>query len=269
MRLMTSKGLAAKRRVKPPSSATKRRLATSSRGMYSDAGREGAAVAEADHGILALFAGEAQVTGAEHAERAQRQGRVVEVGRDLAEAEPVGAAELLLELHAMGDLAVDEDPHHALAPGPGDEAVRLDIGDVEPGRDLALRQAADVVEPGGAGREARLVLAEEGRLGLLVQRTRPAENFSLCENFHLAAGPSSDFPGPRRRRAAAAAPSRPAGAGGEDGRRGRVTPSNICRRACRSRRRCRPSSPGRRSPRRARCRRRPWRAPARSRARRA
>ncbi len=131
-----------------------------------DAGRQRAAVAEPDHGILPSLAGETQVAGAEHAEGAQRQEGVVEVGRDLAEGEAVGAAELLFELDAAGDLAVDEDPHHALAARAGDEPVRLDVGHVEPGRDLALRQPADVVQPRGSGRQAGFVF----RRGVRIRR---------------------------------------------------------------------------------------------------
>ncbi len=163
MRLMTSNGLAAKRREKPPSSDTNRVCPTSTRGRCPTQAASVRPLPRPMTGSVPLLAGEPQVAGADHAERAQRQRLVVDVGRHLAEGEPVGAAELLFELDAAGDLAVDEDPHHALAARAGDEAVRLDVGHAEPRRDLALRQPADVVQPGGPRRQAGVVLGEEWR----------------------------------------------------------------------------------------------------------
>ena len=93
----------------------------------------------------------------------QRQLVGIEVRHDLAIVEAVAPGEPVLQLDAFGHLAVDIDLYQAFLVGAGDQAVRLEAGEAEPLGHLGLRQAAGIVQPGGARRHAGFVVAQEGR----------------------------------------------------------------------------------------------------------
>ena len=100
----------------------------------------------------------AQVARAGDAQRAQRQRPLVEVGHHLAELDAIGGLEGLLERHAFGDRALDEDADQALAIGARDQPVRLRARHVQAIRDLALGLAAGEIEPGRARRQAGVIV---------------------------------------------------------------------------------------------------------------
>ena len=98
-----------------------------------------------------------------HAEGARWHVAAFEIRHDFAKAKPIPAADLLFEPHAMLDVARDENLHEPVANGASDQPMRFGIWHVEPGRHLDLRQAAYVMKPSGARREARLVFSKESR----------------------------------------------------------------------------------------------------------
>ena len=81
-------------------------------------GGQRAAMAHADHAVAAALDEVAEVAGARHAERRERQRALIDVGHDLAEAEAVIGLELFLERDAAGDRAFDEDADQAFGCGP-------------------------------------------------------------------------------------------------------------------------------------------------------
>jgi hypothetical protein len=94
----------------------------------------------------------------------QRKSGLAEIGRHLHRVEMKARLERFLELHTFRNRAVDEDTDQTIAARARDQPVRLDGGNVQSRRDLALREAAGVMQPGGARRQAHIVLKRRNRL---------------------------------------------------------------------------------------------------------
>ena len=148
---ITSKGLAAKRRVRPPSSETKRVPSAATLGMSVHHGGKRASMAHADQAIAAALDEVAHVARAGDGQRAQRQGAFVDVRHHLAELQPEGTLQFLFEVDAAGDRAFDEDPDEAFAACPRDQPMGLGALHAEQFRHLALGLAAGEMQPRGAG----------------------------------------------------------------------------------------------------------------------
>ena len=91
-------------------------------------------------------------------QRLDRKPGLAKVGSDLHGLELEARLEDLLELHAFRHGAVDENADQTIAPGSGDQAVGLHRGDVQARCDLALGEAAGVMQPGGARCQAGIVV---------------------------------------------------------------------------------------------------------------
>ncbi len=98
-------------------------------------------MADADQRMFAAFDLALEEAGASHAKRLDREIVHVEVGNDLACVQAEPGAQRRFQLHALGDVAVDEDLDQTLLVGARDQAVSLRL--VRPSR----RATSDCVRP--------------------------------------------------------------------------------------------------------------------------
>src|SRR6185312_6221106 len=83
--------------------------------------------------------------------------------------------------------AVDENPDQTITPGSRDEAVGLHRGDIQARGDLALGEAASVMQPGGARRQAGVVVKWLKR-PVAAAHASTLQYFSIRTKFHRPAG---------------------------------------------------------------------------------
>src|SRR4051812_10798993 len=144
----------------------------------TDDGCQGASMADADDLPRIALQHGVQKVRARKGQRLHRKPELAERGSDLRHFEVEAFLERLLEVQAFRDRTIDENADQPITASARDQAMRLDWRDVQPRRDLALGQAAGVMEPRSTRGKTNLVVKQGRRHPVAAHKLRPVIFFS-------------------------------------------------------------------------------------------